>query len=100
MTIDLEEVKQQLAASPVQNLIGDDALRAVEQLQADKARLERELEEAREDEKRYRWLRQQHWSEADLCAVAFPKDAVKLGHDCPSLERLDAAIDAARKKQG
>jgi hypothetical protein len=50
-----------------------------------------------EDAERYRWLRQQYWNNAPLCVVAQPKQAVKLGHDCPSLDRLDAAIDAARK---
>lgn len=44
---------------------------------------------------RYRWLRKQHWNEAELCIVVNPKDSVKLGRDCPSLERLDAVIDAA-----
>lgn len=62
--------------------------------------LERDLEEARRDAERYRWLRQQNWNDAALCVVARPKDAVKLGHDCPSMERLDAAIDAAREQKG
>lgn len=47
------------------------------------------------DAARYRWLRAQHWNDADICVVAHPKGSVKLGTDCPSLERLDAAIDAA-----
>ena len=47
------------------------------------------------DAERYRWLRKQHWDEADLCVVVRPKEAVKLGHDCPSLERLDEVIDAS-----
>lgn len=47
------------------------------------------------DAARYRWLREQHWNDAPLCVVAWPKHAVKLGHDCPSGARLDAAIDAA-----
>lgn len=47
------------------------------------------------DAERYRWLREQHWNEAKLCVVARPKEAVKLGHDCPSFDRLDAEIDAA-----
>lgn len=49
------------------------------------------------DAERYRWLREQYWNDGALCVVATPKVAVKLGHDCPSLERLDAAIDAARQ---
>lgn len=55
-----------------------------------------EQEEAmRKDAARYRWLRSQHWSESPLCVVVNPKDAVRLGHDCPSLDRLDEAIDDA-----
>jgi hypothetical protein len=47
------------------------------------------------DAERYRWLREQFWNESELCLVRYPKDAVKLGYDCPSLDRLDYAIDAA-----
>lgn len=47
------------------------------------------------DALRYRWLRAQHWDDAQLGVVRYPKASVKLGHDCPSLERLDEAIDAA-----
>lgn len=63
------------------------------------AELERQLEEARKDAERYRWLRTQNWDEADLCVVAYPRNAVKLGHDCPSLDRLDDAIDAAMTEE-
>jgi hypothetical protein len=52
------------------------------------------------DAARYRWLRQQHWNEAPMCVVAQPRQAVKLGHDCPTLERLDAAIDGAMTAHG
>ena len=52
-------------------------------------------EAIRIDATRYRWLRAQFWDQAKLCVVANPKDAVKLGHDCPSLERLDELIDQA-----
>jgi hypothetical protein len=49
-----------------------------------------------EDARRYQWLRQQNWNDSELSVVARPKDAVKLGHECPTLDRLDAAIDRAR----
>lgn len=45
---------------------------------------------------RYRWLRQQHWENARIFVVAGSKEQVRLGTDCPSDERLDAMIDAAR----
>lgn len=32
-----------------------------------------------------------------LSVVSNPKDAVKLGYDCPSLNRLDELIDEAMK---
>ena len=47
------------------------------------------------DATRYRWLREQHWNEADMAVVCHPKKSVKLGFDCPSGQRLDEAIDAA-----
>jgi hypothetical protein len=49
----------------------------------------------RKDAERYRWLRAQHWNTGQLCVVAEPKDAVKLGHCCPSGEHLDIAVDDA-----
>lgn len=55
-----------------------------------------EIAELRKDAERYRWLRSQHWSNGGITVVANSKDAVRLGHDCPSHERLDAAIDKAR----
>ena len=66
-------------------------------LRADLGAARAEVEAPREDAARYRWLRAQHWDEAPLAVVAHPKRAIKLGYDCPSLERLDAAIDSARK---
>jgi len=54
-----------------------------------------ELDALRKDAERYRWLREQHWSEAEICVVTNPKDAIKLGYYCPSSVRLDSAIDAA-----
>lgn len=57
-----------------------------------------EQEEAmRKDAARYRWLRSQHWNGSPLCVVVNPKAAVRLGRDCPSLDRLDEAIDEAMK---
>ncbi len=47
------------------------------------------------DARRYRWLRAQHWNDNTIAAVRWPKDAMRLGHDAPSGERLDAAIDEA-----
>lgn len=51
------------------------------------------------DAERYRWLRVQHWNDSALCVVADPKNAVKLGHDCPSNQRLDEIIDTAIAKE-
>lgn len=47
------------------------------------------------DAVRYRWLREQNWNESSLSVVCNPIEAVKLGHDCPSGQRLDDIIDAA-----
>lgn len=50
----------------------------------------------RKDAERYRFLRQQHWNDSEFAVVCQPKKALKLGFDCPSKERLDAAIDKAK----
>ena len=57
----------------------------------------RELDEARADAERYRWLRSQTWDKHGLCVVWNTTDSVKLGTDCPSHDRLDDAIDAAKE---
>ena len=46
------------------------------------------------DAQRYRWLREQHWSNSDICCVDKPKQNVRLGGTCPSGDLLDSAIDA------
>lgn len=51
------------------------------------------------DAARYRWLRKQNWNDGELAVVVDPKKSVRLGHDCPSLDRLDAAIDDAMKRE-
>ncbi|MFM0058508.1 hypothetical protein PQR64_23080 [Paraburkholderia phytofirmans] len=55
----------------------------------------RALTDNARDAARYRWLRRQQWNEADMFVVAGSKLQVRLGTDCPSLVRLDDAIDAA-----
>jgi hypothetical protein len=49
----------------------------------------------RTDAERYRWLREQNWHDGSMCVVSEPIKAVKPGYDCPSISRLDEAIDAA-----
>lgn len=56
-------------------------------------------EAMRLDAARYRWLRAQNWNDGELAVVANPKQAVKLGHDCPSMDRLDSAIDLSMKSK-
>ena len=56
---------------------------------------EAELAALRKDAERYRHLREQRWDTADLFVIAGTKSAVRLGTDCPSHGRLDAAIDDA-----
>ncbi|SAL10257.1 hypothetical protein AWB73_00083 [Caballeronia turbans] len=59
------------------------------------APLAQSAEQDRIDAERYRWLRKQNWNEADMAVVCRPKEAIKLGYDCPNGERLDDAIDEA-----
>lgn len=54
-----------------------------------------EVEALRKDAKRYRWLRLADWWRSPFCVISNPKEQAKLGSDCPSGYRLDAAIDAA-----
>ena len=70
----------------------------VRNYQAKIADLESRLEAVEKDAERYRWLRSQYWDNNVIAAVMRPKDAVRLGHDCPSRERLDTFIDEAMKE--
>lgn len=64
-----------------------------EKLTARVAELER-------DAGRYRWLRDQNWTQRGLFVVsANNQDVVRLGTNCPSGELLDAAIDAGRRTE-
>lgn len=67
----------------------------IEDLRQENQRLRAELAECKRDAERYRWLRAQHWATSNLTAVRNPQQALRLGSDCPSGERLDALIDAA-----
>lgn len=58
----------------------------------------KEREELERDAERYRWLREQHWSDSGMFVVE-GKDVVRLGAHCPSKERLDDTIDCAMRKE-
>ena len=47
---------------------------------------------------RYKYLRERHWSDSDICCVTKPKDNVLLGSWCPHGELLDKYIDERRGK--
>lgn len=80
--------------------LGQHLLDLQENMRGEIAELQAENERLRLDAERYRWLREQHWNDGQLAVVVNPKESVKLGYDCPSRERLDAAIDDAAKGAG
>jgi hypothetical protein len=49
------------------------------------------------DAARYRWLRQRHWDDSNMCVVVDPKNFVRLGSYCPSGNLLDDHIDSAMR---
>ena len=54
------------------------------------------LEVAMVHAENYQWLREQQWDTSSLFVVCGPKENVRIGTYCPSLERLDDAIAKAR----
>lgn len=66
---------------------------------SERDKLKSENEALRRDAKRYRFLRNQHWPVAYLAVVVNPKVSVKLGHDCPSGDRLDEQVDGAMMRE-
>lgn len=85
------------ANDAVKQRMRDDVRKSHEALTARLRALLAELEAEREDAARYQWLRNQHWHESPMCVVTQPNKSIKPGFDCPSVDRLDEAIDAARK---
>ncbi len=81
--------------SPMQALRAEQAERVPSELALERILLSAESTQDERDAVRYRWLRAQNWNDGLLAVVADPKAAVKLGQDCPSLDRLDEQIDAA-----
>ncbi len=65
---------------------------------AELVRLGEELDSQPSDARRYRWLREQHWDDSQMCVVRDPKYALKLGSWCPSGALLDSEIDAAMQE--
>ena len=58
-----------------------------------------EVQALMKDAERYRRLRGMTWHSSPLCVVSIPKKSVRPGFDCPSGDRMDAAIDAAMAQQ-
>jgi|SRR5690625_1288120 len=58
-----------------------------------------EVQALRKDAERYRRLRGMTWHSSPLCVVSIPKKSVRPGLDCPSGDRMDAAIDAAMENE-
>lgn len=57
------------------------------------AKQDLEIKSLSQDAKRYRILRDQHWSDGRLAVVQDPKRNVRLGTFCPSGSLLDEFID-------
>jgi hypothetical protein len=76
----------------------DDGWETARSLERDLTACQERLRVAEEDARRYRWLRQQHWSDNKIAVVEFPRDCVMLGTNCPSGRLLDAAIDEAMRE--
>ena len=92
-----ERIHNRLAAHP--GKVRGDCAAIAGEADCEIAALRFALDEVRKEAARYRWLRAQNWNDGLLAVVADPKDAIKLGYDCPSLDRLDEQIDAAMLAQ-
>lgn len=61
--------------------------------------LETQNAELAKDAGRWRKFREMNWHNSPIVAVMGPKMNVRLGTDCPSVDRLDDIIDAALASQ-
>ncbi len=91
-----------LKATPSQYISAEDIDDEYDKLHAEKLALEAKIEEVLEllrrgeiDATRYRKLRVKTWSEGGITIVK-EASSVKLGHECLSHERLDAALDCEK----
>ena len=89
----LQEVKEELSDLRKEISVANDQMRYMIKDQAG----HEELSVLRKDAERYRWLRSQQWNSSSLFVIIGPKSNVKLGVDCPSLDRLDEAVDEDMK---
>lgn len=69
---------------------------AIHNLKEEIDHLNVKLSKVQIDADRYRWLRDQHWHNATICAVSDPVNAVILGSICPYGKQLDLLIDLNR----
>lgn len=96
---EIERLKRALQEEEGRSNMSSRAHRVVshkrESVERERDQLKAESEALRRDAKRYRFLRNQHWPVAELAVVCNPKVSVKLGHDCPSGDRLDQQVDGA-----
>ncbi|WP_186122330.1 hypothetical protein [Burkholderia gladioli] len=77
-----------------------DNMEAAARLLSERAAVPSDTTALRDNAERYLTLRAQQWESSNLFIVAGGKSAIRLGVDCPSLERLDAAVDALRGESG
>lgn len=77
------------------NGIGCDVISAI----ADRYSGKIQLTELEKDAGRYRWLREQHWSDSTLAVICNPTCNVLIGTYCPSKDLLDEAIDGLMENQ-
>lgn len=61
--------------------------------------LEKKIKDLQLAADRYNFLREQHWDTSPIAVVKYPKANIKLGSDCPSMERLDEIIDVCIKRK-
>lgn len=95
ITVDTGNYYDNVAAMPMARFIAACNPEAMTALLSHLAELRAANERLALDARRYQWLREQDWFDGALCVVCNPKKAALPGFDCPSRERLDAAVDAA-----
>jgi glutathione S-transferase len=67
----------------------------IERLTAERDELRRQLAEAEQDARRYRWLRGEHKRVDPICAVIWKRNGDRNGSEWVNTANIDAEIDAA-----
>lgn len=100
--VDLDGNIEAILDRRLDSLIGEDCVKEVHLEENVEAILDcrsQASDDDKRDAQRYRWLREQHWSDGGIAVVRYSEKNVRIGTQCYSERLLDEMIDEALAKE-